>query len=237
MRGTGFLPISGGLLLGDDAASALTSTNAFPISQDQRHTIRGRVAYQLSDRAWVAMAASYGSGLPVEFTGDPAPGDRACTAHAYQSGGFRGGRVRPSASLDAASSAIVFKTQREQVRVQANVIDLTDRLNVINFAGLFSGTALAAPRSFGFRVNVDSDQRFASRRRLRAAHTTASPKITGGRADASPVRGQPLPMWPHVAMVEHGDRYSRTEGPLEPIYSASRRRAADRRDRSWPRRR
>src|SRR5262245_42752008 len=45
MRGTGYLPITGGLLLGDDAASALASTNAFPISQDQRHTGRGRVAY------------------------------------------------------------------------------------------------------------------------------------------------------------------------------------------------
>src|SRR5262245_54242958 len=72
MRGTGFLPITGGLLLGEEADSALTSTESFPISQDQRHTLRGRVAYQLSNRAWVAMAASYGSGLPVEFDGDPA---------------------------------------------------------------------------------------------------------------------------------------------------------------------
>jgi outer membrane receptor protein involved in Fe transport len=66
MGGTGFLPITGGLLLGDDAAT-VTSMDTFPISQDQRHTLRGRLAYQLSDRAWVAMAASYGSGLPVEF--------------------------------------------------------------------------------------------------------------------------------------------------------------------------
>src|SRR5262249_5385809 len=53
MRGTGYLPITGGLLLGDDAASTRTPTSAFPISQDQRHTMRGRVAYQMSDRAWV----------------------------------------------------------------------------------------------------------------------------------------------------------------------------------------
>ena len=34
-------------------------------------------------------------------------------------------------------------------------MNLTDRLNVIDFAGLFSGTALAAPRSFGLRLSAD----------------------------------------------------------------------------------
>jgi TonB-dependent receptor-like protein len=155
MRGTGFLPITGGLLLGGDAASALTSTNTFPITQDQRHTMRGRVAYQLSDRAWVAMAASYGSGLPVEFAGDPAQAREQYGPRIINQVDFDAGRVRPSLSFDSAFSLILFKTERQQVRVQANVVNLTDRLNVINFAGLFSGTALAPPRSFGVRVNVE----------------------------------------------------------------------------------
>jgi hypothetical protein len=49
----------------------------------------------------------------------------------------------------------VFETDRQHVRIQANAVNLTNRLNVINFAGLFSGTALGPPRSFGVRVNVD----------------------------------------------------------------------------------
>ena len=155
MRGTGYLPITGGLLLGDDAASALVSTHAFPISQDQRHTMRGRVAYQLSDRAWVALAASYGSGLPVEFAGDPAQALEQYGARIISQVDFEAGRLRPSASLDAAFSVNVLKTARQQVRVQANAVNLTDRLNVINFAGLFSGTALGPPRSFGVRLNVE----------------------------------------------------------------------------------
>jgi len=155
MRGTGFLPITGGLLLGDDAAAALTSTGAFPISQDQRHTIRGRIAYQMSNRAWVALAASYGSGLPVEFSGVPAQALEQYGVRIISQVDFEAGRVRPSASLDAAGSVILFKTRRQQGRLQANVINLTDRLNVINFAGLFSGTALAPPRSFGVRVHVE----------------------------------------------------------------------------------
>lgn len=155
LRGTGSLPTTGGLLLGDDAASALTATNAFPISQDQRHTLRGRLAYQLSDRAWVAMAASYGSGLPVEFVGDPAQALAQYGPRIINQVDFEAGRVRPSASIDAALSVIVFKAERDRVRVQANALNLTNRLNVINFAGLFSGTALAPPRSFGARVQVE----------------------------------------------------------------------------------
>jgi hypothetical protein len=41
------------------------------------------------------------------------------------------------------------------VRLQADVINLTNRLNVINFAGLFSGTALAPPRSFAIRIHAE----------------------------------------------------------------------------------
>jgi hypothetical protein len=155
MRGTGSLPITGGLLLGDDATSLLMSTTAFPISQDQRHTVRGRVAYQLSDRTWVAMAASYGSGLPVEFGGDPAQALAQYGSRIVGQVDFEAGRLRPAASIDTAFSAIVFKTERQRLRLQANIVNLTDRLNVINFAGLFSGTALAPPRSFGVRAQIE----------------------------------------------------------------------------------
>jgi hypothetical protein len=154
MRGTGYLPITGGLLLGDDAAT-VTSTGAFPISQDQRHTIRGRITYQLSRRAWLSGAMSYGSGLPVEFDGDPATALAQYGPRIVSQVDFETGRVRPSSSIDAAFSMIVFTNGREQVRVQANAINLANRLNVINFAGLFSGTALAPPRSYGVRVHVE----------------------------------------------------------------------------------
>jgi hypothetical protein len=69
LHGTGELPITGGLFLGDEATASFTSTDRFPVSQDQRHTVRGRVSDQITSSAWVALAASYGSGLPVEFAG------------------------------------------------------------------------------------------------------------------------------------------------------------------------
>ena len=155
MRGTGFLPITGGLLLGDEAASALTSTGSFAISQDQRHTVRSRVSYQLNDRSWLAVGVSYGSGLPVEFDGDPAQALAQYGARIVGRVDFEAGRVRPSASVDAAFSMTVRKTDRQRLRVQATVVNLTNRLNVINFAGLFSGTAIAPSRSVGVRLQAD----------------------------------------------------------------------------------
>jgi outer membrane cobalamin receptor len=155
MSGTAFLPITGGLLLGDEAESSLTSTTAFPITQDQRHTVRGRISRQLSARAWVAMAGSYGSGLPVEFGGDPAQALAQYGPRIVQQVDFESGRVRRSLSIDAAVSVIAFRSSRQLVRIQGNVVNLTDRLNVINFAGVFSGTSLAPPRSFGIRAVVE----------------------------------------------------------------------------------
>jgi outer membrane receptor protein involved in Fe transport len=67
---------------------------------------------------------------------------------------FATGRVRSSSSLDASAGAILAKSSRREVRVQADARNLTNRVDVVNFAGLFSGTALAAPRTIlvGFRL-------------------------------------------------------------------------------------
>jgi hypothetical protein len=40
------------------------------------------------------------------------------------------------------------------VRVLAEIRNLTDRFDVVNFAGLFSGTAVATPRSAGVRLSI-----------------------------------------------------------------------------------
>ena len=65
------------------------------------------------------------------------------------------GRVRPNFSLDASAGVDLVKNDKRTLRVQADVQNLTDRLNVINFAGLFSGTAIAAPRSFSIRLSAE----------------------------------------------------------------------------------
>jgi len=155
MRGVGNLPITGGLLVGDQVAASLTATGQFPVSQDQRHTVRGRSSYQLTPSAWVSMAVAYGSGLPFEFDGDPEQAVAQYGQRIVDRVDFETERVRRSLSLDASVGLILAKGPRRSVRLQADVRNLTDRLSVINFAGLFSGTALAAPRSIAVRVRAD----------------------------------------------------------------------------------
>ena len=154
MSGVGTLPITGGLFLGDEAAADLRSSERFPISQDQRNTVSGRMSYQLSPKAWIATAVTYGSGLPVEFAGSQAQAIAQYGQRIVDRVDFERGRVRPSLSVDLSGSIVAVQTKSRQLRIQVDLLNLTDRLNVINFAGLFSGTALSPPRSFMIRVQA-----------------------------------------------------------------------------------
>ena len=157
MLGMGRLPITGGLFLDDNSAALLQSREQFPVTQDQRNSVRARFRYQLLPRLWLAAAAEYGSGLPVELEGI---GDLALFQQQYGQRvldrvNFDRGRVRPGFSTDLSVGADVWKHEKRSVRVQADVSNLTNRLNVINFAGLFSGTAVAAPRQGAVRLQVE----------------------------------------------------------------------------------
>jgi hypothetical protein len=57
------------------------------------------------------------------------------------------GRVRPNVALDLGSSVTLWRKTQRQLHLRIEVANVTNRLNVIDFAGIFSGTALAAPRS------------------------------------------------------------------------------------------
>jgi hypothetical protein len=149
LTGVGQLPIAGGLFLGDHVADLVNSTGTFPITQDQRHTVRARLRYEFVPRVWVAAAGQYNSGLPVELENP----DRGLLVQEYGQAvvdrvDFDRGRVRPWSSIDASAGIVVWNRQRNAVRLQLDVFNLADRLNVINFAGLFSGTAIAPRRTF-----------------------------------------------------------------------------------------
>jgi hypothetical protein len=151
-------PISGGLFPDDGAQALLASTARFPISQDQRNGARGWVRYQLLPRLWTAWSASYNSGLPVENP-DQLP-DLAFLAAQYGPQivarvDFDRGRVRPAFSLDTSVGVELWRHENRAVTVQADVTNLTGRLNLINFAGFLSGTAIAPPRGAGIRLRAE----------------------------------------------------------------------------------
>jgi hypothetical protein len=151
--GLGQGPITGGLFLGDDAANALADTSKFAVSQDQRNTARARVRFQAHRRVWLAMGAQYGSGLPAKI-GSADVNDllAAFGPQILSRVNLQRGRVGPNFSLDAAAGAELFRSDQGSATVQIQAANLTDLLNVINFESLFSGTAVAAPRSVSARL-------------------------------------------------------------------------------------
>jgi hypothetical protein len=156
MTGTGRLPITGGLFLEENAAELLRSTESFAITQDQRNTARARTRYQLTRRMWTAVGASYGSGLPIELQGDADVNGLIAQygQRVVRRVNFDRGRVRPSFSLDVSAGVDLWQRDKRSLRLQGDVMNLTDRLNVIDFAGIFSGTALATPRTIAVRLQA-----------------------------------------------------------------------------------
>jgi hypothetical protein len=73
----------------------------FWVSQDQRHTVRTRLRYQIVPRAWVAGGAEYGSGLPFEFEGIQADATAQFGLAITDRVNFGRGRVKRNLSLDA----------------------------------------------------------------------------------------------------------------------------------------
>jgi hypothetical protein len=153
--GVGQGPLTGGLFLGDRAANA-ADAGKFPISQDQRNTVRARARFQAFERLWFAAGAGYGSGLPVNLD-QSFDYNAALTQYGpaiLSKVNFVNGRVRPNFSLDASAGAAFFHKENKDISMQLEAGNLTNRVNVLNFASLFSGTALAYPRSVSARLKV-----------------------------------------------------------------------------------
>jgi hypothetical protein len=153
--GYGQGPITGGLFLGSDAANALTNASRFAVTQDQRNSLHARVRFQAPRRAWLAMGAQYGSGLPADI-GNAKVSDllAAFGQQILDRVDLVRGRVRPNFSVDVAAGAEIYHKESRSATLQIQVVNLANRLNVINFASLFSGTALGEPRSVSANLRV-----------------------------------------------------------------------------------
>lgn len=155
MVGNAWFPVRGGLFVGDDAVNARTQlTGHFPDSQDQRNTVRGRLQCQLPARIWIGGGLEYGSGLPFEFTGTYAEALAEYGEAVVNRINFARGRVRPNLAVDASVGANVYQKDQIGLRLQADLENLNNRLNVIDFGGLFSGNAIAPPRSYALRLTT-----------------------------------------------------------------------------------
>jgi TonB-dependent Receptor Plug Domain len=153
--GNAWLPVTGGLFLGADAAAAASQlTGHFPDSQDQRNTIRGRLHYQVKPRFWIAGGMQYDSGLPFEFDGNPATALAEYGQQVISRINFDRGRIYPSLQVNSSAGADLYKSEHVTTRVQVDGQNLTNVLDVIDFGGLFSGNAIGPSRNFAIRLTT-----------------------------------------------------------------------------------
>jgi hypothetical protein len=154
--GNVWFPVTGGLFLGPDALNEAMQLNGhFPNTQDQRNTVRGRVRYQVKPRFWLAAGIQYDSGLPFEFDGDPETVLEQYGQKVLDRINFNRGRIYPTFLVNASAGADIYKSERVNMRFQADGQNLTNVLNVIDFGGLFSGNAIGPSRSFALRLTTE----------------------------------------------------------------------------------
>jgi len=118
--------------------------------------LRARVRFQADKRVWLALGTEFGSGLPADLGSNP---DTNFLLAQYGAAildrvNFNLQRVRPNFSLDAAAGMELYHHEQRSAKFEIQSANLTDRVNVINFASLFSGTAIAAPRSVSARLKL-----------------------------------------------------------------------------------
>ena len=150
--GNAWAPVTGGLFLGTDAAAAEALTGHFPDSQDQRHTVRGRLRYQVKPRLWIAGGMQYDTGLPFDFTGNPQQALQDYGQQMLDRLNFARQRIYPAFQVNASAGADVYNSERLNMRFQIDGQNLTNILNVIDFGGLFAGNAIGPSRSAALRL-------------------------------------------------------------------------------------
>jgi len=152
-RGNGYFPVTGGLLLGDEAAQAISAgSSVFPVSQDERNAVRTRFRWDVTSRLWAAIGGTYDSGLPIDFEGTYQEAAAEYGQAILNRVNFSDYRPFPLVSLDASIGVIFRRSEKYPVRFQVDGTNLTGEINVIDFAGLFSGTAIAPSRGVTARL-------------------------------------------------------------------------------------
>jgi hypothetical protein len=95
------------------------------------------------------MSFQYGSGLPATLSSTET---QSFLLAQYGSAivdrvNFDRQRTRPTFSLDIGAGAQLYRKELRSAALQILVSNVTDRVNLLNFASLFSGTAVSIPRS------------------------------------------------------------------------------------------
>jgi outer membrane receptor protein involved in Fe transport len=105
-------------------------------------------------RVWVAGGLTFGSGLPFEYEGTEEEALVQYGPQAVDRLNFDRGRVDPSLAVNASVGVDLIQSEKCHTRIQVDGDNLNNRLNVLDFGGLFSGNAIAPGRSVGARLSI-----------------------------------------------------------------------------------
>jgi hypothetical protein len=141
------IPVKGSLQLGLTPITTVVKVTAPNTLIDPDNTVRTRIRDQLTPRFWIAAGAEYNSGLPFDYTGTEADAIAQYGRAVVGRLNFARGRVRPALLFDATAAAVLYQNKRLTMNLQADGTNLSNRLDVIDFGGLFSGNAIGPARS------------------------------------------------------------------------------------------
>ncbi|MEW5975529.1 MAG: TonB-dependent receptor [Acidobacteriota bacterium] len=154
LLGYGSSPVTGGLFIGEEARELLESGLRFPLSQDQRNTANARFHYQPShSRWWLAAGTRYESGLPVELSETPDESTSESGRLLLERVDLSRGRVKPRLLFDVSSGLRLYGQEQRRLSVQLDLVNVTDRFYLVNFNGLFSGTAVGLGRTTALKLS------------------------------------------------------------------------------------
>ncbi len=149
-------PVTGGLFLGDDASGATSQlTGHFPDSQDQRQTVRARVRSQVTPRLWIALGTDYNCGLPFQPDLTPQQYATEYGQVVINHLNFVRDRISPYLTENASVGVELYSRGKYAVKLQGDAQNLSNKLEIIDFGGLFSGNAIGPSRSFFLRLKTD----------------------------------------------------------------------------------
>jgi hypothetical protein len=150
--GNAWFPVTGGLFLGNNAINP--TSGHFPDSQDQRNGVRARVRYQVAPRLWVALGGAYNSGLPFQPDLTPQQYATEYGQEVVNHLNFNRDRVLPYSTQNVSLGADLYQHEKRSVSLQADIENLSNELEVIDFGGLFSGNAIGPSRMYALRLQT-----------------------------------------------------------------------------------
>lgn len=114
--------------------------------------MRTRVRYQVASRLWLSAGSDFNSGLPFQPDSTPqqyaAEYGQAVIDHLN----FIRDRINPCRTENASIGADLYKRERLSVHLQSDIQNLSNKLEVIDLGGLFSGNAIGPSRQYTVRV-------------------------------------------------------------------------------------